>query len=299
MKRSILLSFALVLLLVAGCRIASITGPIGDFVGGGIGKLVKTAGNAVDSAVAGMEDFTPEQEYYLGRGVAASILGRYPPLGNPAADEYLNLLGQSLALHASPPHPFGGYRFLVMDSTEVNAFSAPGGFVLLTRGLISDVENEDELAAVLAHEIAHIQLKHGIDHAWFNKMIQGLKDAGNTTADTLLTSKGRGLLNTVYNNTVDNVVLTLLNKGYTNSDEQDADKEALLILQRAGYSGAALPKVLARLNSRSVARGGFGKTHPAPADRIKALDVSGTVPPNTVRQQRFSAALRGLTHERR
>ena len=105
------------------------------------------------------EDFTPDQEYYLGRGVAATLLGQYRALRTPAANEYLNLLGQSLAKYSTKPNTFGGYRFLLLDTPEINAFAAPGGLILVTRGLAQCAANEDELAAVLAHEIAHVQLR--------------------------------------------------------------------------------------------------------------------------------------------
>ena len=108
------------------------------------------------------EDLTPEQEYYIGRAVTAKVLQTYSPLDRPEANAYLNLLGQSLAIFSECPETFGGYHFLLLDSDEVNAFAAPGGLIMVTRGMLSCCENEDELAAVLAHEICHVEKRHGV-----------------------------------------------------------------------------------------------------------------------------------------
>ncbi|RPJ39713.1 MAG: peptidase M48, partial [Planctomycetaceae bacterium] len=108
------------------------------------------------------QDLTPEQEYYVGRAVAAQVLQSYPPLDRPQANEYLNLLGQSLAIFSERPETFGGYHFLLLDSDEINAFAAPGGLILVSRGMLRCCQSEDELAAVLAHEICHVEQKHGL-----------------------------------------------------------------------------------------------------------------------------------------
>ncbi len=72
------------------------------------------------------------------------------------------MLGQSLVIFSDRPETFGGYHFLLLDSNEINAFAAPGGLILVTRGMLQCCANEDELAAVLAHEIAHVEKKHGL-----------------------------------------------------------------------------------------------------------------------------------------
>jgi predicted Zn-dependent protease len=76
------------------------------------------------------EDITPQQEYYIGRTVGARILQKYKPYDNPAANRYVNTLGQTLAQASDLPETYGGYHFLIQDSDEINAFAAPGGFIL-------------------------------------------------------------------------------------------------------------------------------------------------------------------------
>ena len=290
-QRFIYLLFILVIL--TGCKVADLANPLGSHLSGPLGGLVRDTGKTADVLVEGHTELTPEQEYYLGRGVAAAILRHYTPLYNAGANEYLNLLGQSLALHATGVTPVTGYFFMLLDSPDANAFSAPGGFVLITRGLLSALESEEELAAVLAHEIAHVQLRHGVDQIEFNRRMASYEEASSTASGKVLSSKVRSLMNQVYSDSVDSVVNTLLNKGYTSSDETAADSAGLSILDAAGYSRAALAKALSRLEARSVARGGFSGTHPALAERIAVLD-SGPIAENPVRQERFEAALRGL-----
>ena len=75
------------------------------------------------------------------------------------------------------PETFGGYHFLILDSDEINAFAAPGGFIFVTRGLLRCCKHEDAAAAVLAHEIGHVELRHGL---------QAIKKSRITTALTTL-----------------------------------------------------------------------------------------------------------------
>ncbi|MCG8618015.1 MAG: peptidase M48, partial [Desulfobacterales bacterium] len=68
------------------------------------------------------ESFTPEQEYYMGRTISAMVLDKYPAFDNGPANDYVNLVGQTLAAASDRPDTFGGYRFQIQDSDEINAF---------------------------------------------------------------------------------------------------------------------------------------------------------------------------------
>ncbi len=118
---------------------------------------------ASKSSTAEQTEFTPEQEYYIGRAVAANILATRKVYDNKAATDYLNVFERSLAIYSDRPETFGGYHVLIMDSDEINAFSAPGGLILVSRGLLRCAQNEDEVAAILAHETSHVVLKHGLN----------------------------------------------------------------------------------------------------------------------------------------
>ncbi|MCL2123465.1 MAG: M48 family metalloprotease [Desulfovibrionaceae bacterium] len=266
-----------------------------------VSGCVSPAGTAINIASATVqaaptlaksaEDFSPEQEYYLGRGVTATMLGRYRPLRAPAANDYLNLLGQSLARYSTMPNTYGGYHFLLLDSSEINAFAAPGGLILVTRGLVQCAHNEDELAAVLAHEIAHVQLRHGVGSIKQARKTEALMTLGSIAASAAPSPVSLSSLNSLFGGAINDMVQTMAVNGYSRGAELEADQAALAILRGAGYPEAALASMLRNMSARVTPGAGFGKTHPSPADRLKALGVSGSVSANPVRQERFQAAL--------
>ncbi len=240
------------------------------------------------------QDLTPEQEYYIGRAVAATVFETYPPLDAPEANAYLNLLGQSLAVFSERPETFGGYHFLLLDSDEVNAFAAPGGLILVTRGMLRCCESEDELAAVLAHEICHVQEKHGL---------RAIKQGRLTEAFTIIAAESAkqmgseelASLTREFESSVGDVVMTLTTSGYSRNQERDADAAAVRLLQRAGYPKAAMITMLQRMDERLHDAGGLGfaKTHPSAASRVDALrpGIGDTPEPDAARQQRFAKAM--------
>ncbi|MGE5294821.1 MAG: M48 family metalloprotease [Solirubrobacterales bacterium] len=240
------------------------------------------------------QDLTPEQEYYIGRAVAAKVFQTYPPLDRAQANDYLNVLGQSLVIFSDRPETFGGYHFILLDSNEINAFAAPGGLILVTRGLVQCCQNEDELAAVLAHEIAHVEKKHGLT---------AIKSARLTSALTILGAEGAkqlagdDLAQVVgdFEGSVGDVVKTLTVSGYSQKQERSADDGAVEILRRAGYPGTALITMLQRMDQRlGSTGGGFGDTHPSAQSRIDSVssEIVGTsVAASPARQQRFAKAM--------
>ena len=120
-------------------------------------------GNAATAMREVAKDLSPEQEYYIGRSVGAMVLRQYEVLDKPAVNRYLNILGQGLAQFSDRPEIYSGYRFLALDSLEINAFATPGGHILVSRGLLACARSEDELAAILAHEIVHVAHRHGVN----------------------------------------------------------------------------------------------------------------------------------------
>jgi len=271
-----------------GAQIAQAAGVITSDQAGSITR----AGQAVEKT---WQDLTPEQEYYIGRAVAAQVLQTYPPLDRPQANEYLNLLGQSLAVFSTRPETFGGYHFLLLDSDEINAFAAPGGLILVTRGMLRCCQNEDELAAVLAHEICHVEKKHGLSAIKQSRLTEAFsiiaaESAKQSGSEELVS------LTREFEGSVGDVVKTLTTSGYSRAQERDADAAAVRLLRRAGYPEAAMITMLERMDERLTDAGGFGfaKTHPSAKSRA---DVLRLVTPSTpsaseaTRQQRFTAAI--------
>lgn len=241
------------------------------------------------------QDLTPEQEYYIGRAVAAQVFQTYPPLDRPQANAYLNLLGQSLVIFSDRPETFGGYHFLLLDSDEVNAFAAPGGLILVTRGMLRCCEGEDELAAVLAHEIGHVEKKHGLSSIQQGRLTEALTVVAAESAKQL-GSEELASLTRQFEASVSDVVMTLTTSGYSRTQERDADAAAVRLLRGAGYPETAMITMLQRMHERLTDAGGLGfaKTHPSAKSRADALRTTvkeAESAPDAVRQQRFVAAM--------
>ncbi|MHC1790086.1 M48 family metallopeptidase [Solidesulfovibrio sp.] len=302
MKPRILVACAALLLAVLtlfGCRnpegLSQALGSLGVSVGGApIGDYAASAVKGVSAVAHASEDFNPAQEYYIGRAVGASLLGKYRPYGNAAANAYVNEVGQSLAMFSDMPQTYGGYHFLILDSAEINAFAAPGGLIFITRGMLRCCAGENALAAVLAHEIAHVQNKDAL---------RAIKRARTTEALAIIGGEavkhaGGGQLSQLTNifaDSIGDIMTTMVNNGYSRTLEYQADKTAVTILTRTGYNAAGLPAMLAEMQKRLTPGGAdFAKTHPNPGDRITELaNLARVAEINepAVRAARFKAAL--------
>jgi predicted Zn-dependent protease len=243
---------------------------------------------STDAVAKTQEEFTPEQEYYIGRSVAAVILNKYPPYTNQPANEYLNLIGQTLAQVSDMPEIFRGYRVLVLNSDEINAFATPGGHIFITKGLLRCCRTEDAVAAVLAHEIGHIQLKHGI---------QAIKKARVADAlNTIVTEIGGDKLAETFGGAIADIT-NMISNGYSRSFEFAADDAAQTILRRLGYDPNGLVEMLMIMEKKlKPGDAGFAKTHPAPQDRIDEVQRKVGVKYSPVltpkaRQARFMKAV--------
>jgi len=280
-------------LLLTGC--AAVT-KLGTTVGVATGKISEEQKQSLDtSSEKASEKITPEQEYYIGRSVAATLLTTYKPFDQEAATRYLNLLGQSLALASTKPETFGGYHFRILDTDEINAFAAPGGLIVVSRGLIRCCRSEDALAAVLAHEVGHVEKEHGL-----NAIEKGRKTAFMTT---LAITAGKSLggsdladLTKAFEGTISDITNTMVNSGYSRTSEFEADAAAVRILRAVGYSPEGLVDMLQQMQAKlKPGSHGFGATHPAPKDRIdavrKLIGTPTTLVDPPARKQRFSAAL--------
>lgn len=224
-------------------------------------------------------ELTETEEHYLGRSVAAYMLTSYNADWHSGRTAYLNLLGAALAGYSPRPFTFGGYRFLLLDSPEVNAMACPGGLIFITRGLSDLAENEDQMAAILAHEISHVVLSHGIGAVSRAKMTAAWTTLGTESARHLGGSEARELVEN-YGDIVSEITETIVTTGYGRGSERAADSLAVHILAEAGYSPSALAQVLDRMASGSGTQG-FWKTHPSPTDRaawVRSIILAGNLP---------------------
>jgi predicted Zn-dependent protease len=283
---------AAALFVLTGCNLAGLSGALPSGLNS---EHVALAAKSVRAVSVASRSISDSEEYYVGRAVAARILATYPLLRNSRLTEYVNLVGQTVALNSEKPNTFGGYHFAVLDSAEVNAFACPGGTILITRGMLRSVRTEDELAAVLAHEVAHINHRDGIEAISKSRWTEALTIIGTEAVKTYGSSDVARLTG-IFEGSIDDVFKTLVVNGYGRGQEEDADRTSLGYLSRAGYDPHALESFLSRLTATGQgASGGILKTHPATSDRLDV--VRSNLPTSAVdpllekaRESRFSAS---------
>ncbi|MDA2920217.1 M48 family metalloprotease [Desulfobacterota bacterium AH_259_B03_O07] len=271
-----------------------LTGCAGVNIGGvGLGSVARIAEKTYQATTP----LSDEEEYYVGRAVAARILSSYPLLEDKELTEYVNLVGQTVAIHSDEPFTYGGYHFGVLDSNEMNAFACPGGMIFITKGMISSATNEDELASVLAHEVAHINNRDGASSIQKARLTE-VATLISTEAAKRYTPAELSQLVKLFEGSVDDVFKTVVVNGYSKSQEYSADKDALNYLSRAGYDPQALITFLERLIAQEQGLGGgLMKTHPAMIERLE--NVAENLPSKkgdealvNLRSKRFEKAIK-------
>jgi len=261
-----------------------------------LGTVVEHKDAIVKSGAAlrkGFSDLTPQEEYFLGRAVAAQILGQFKPLDDDGRTSYLNTFGQVLARASSHPETFGGWHFILLDTDEVNAFAAPGGFVFVTRGLYATCATEEQLAAVLAHEIGHVTLRHGLGAIKNERLTEAFTIIG-TEAVKEYSSGQLAQLTAAFEGSINDIANKMIVSGYSQGQEYSADAEAARVAWRAGYNPAGLIEFLAALDEKGKKGDkGFFSTHPLPKERlakaasaIKSDKLAGET--DAARTQRFA-----------
>jgi predicted Zn-dependent protease len=255
---------------------------------------VMKVAKGVNQIRKGFEDISESEEHFIGRAVAAQVLTRYQPLNDPALNAYAQKVAQAVALASDRPSTFKGYHVQVLDSSEVNAFAAPGGFIFVTKGLLKLVKSEDELAAVLAHEVAHVAKKHGLKTIQNSRLTSAFTILGSEAAKSY-SPQQVSQLTTAFEGAVEDVVNKLVVNGYSRDKEYEADKLGAQYAKNANYDPGALKTFLARMEKAGTgATGGMFKTHPGAAKREAEL---GSISPasgykrSSERGRRFSAAV--------
>ncbi len=253
-------------------------------------------------------EFNDLGEYYLGRALAAEHLGKLgaTDLGpNHPVSQYVNQVGQllgfaaealgeqnarervkSLPEHTLPnrPRPLAGYHFIVLDREEPNAFGGPGGVVMVTTGLLRLLESEDELAAVLSHEIVHVQRGHGVElikafmcqQAKQAQLTGPVRDLADQAGRALASMKAQGLtglsddaLGPIFA-WVNEKMQAMIDVGYPRPFELEADRIGLRYMQILGYDPNAMVRVFERLEKASPDEE-YGATHPKFEQRVKVV----------------------------
>ena len=224
------------------------------------------ARTALPHASAGFNLFSPEQDIQLGEASAEEIMRQVVVLRDERTGAYVQRLGERVAA-AAPGYKFP-YKFVVVASPEVNAFALPGGYVFVNEGAIQAARTEGELAGVLAHEIAHVSLRHGTTQA----------------SRAYLARTALGFINTVagighgdFWRVAAAACGTGANKFFLRSNraaELQADAEGARLLAEAGFDPRDMANFFERLNEREGDRDheGAASDHPDPTSRVEAID---------------------------
>lgn len=240
-------------------------------ISSGLGSLF---GNAAKVAPKSEEELSAE-ELALGPQIAGRVLGARPLWNDAAAQKRVNLIGRWVALQTSRadlPWAFG-----MIDTPEVNAFAAPGGYVLVTRGLYELLSSDSEVAAVLGHEISHCVQRDHYNVIRKQEMASMGKDVVSSKIDVGSGSPAEMFARQYVEEHGATIMLTSLDR----EAEYRADKAAEIYLARSGMNPMALYSVLQKmiaLGSKSASLEALYKTHPpldARMDRIDKRNYEG------------------------
>lgn len=223
----------------------------------------------------------------MGRSADAEVRKQYHVYDSPELQEYVNQVGQKLARNSHRPNL--SYHYTVLDSTEVNAFALPGGYIYITRGIIGYLNSEAELGAVLGHETGHVTARHSV---------QQISAATAANIVVQVTSVFVPGMNTVAGSSVTNLLGNALLSGYGREHELEADHLGAVYLARTGYDPQAMVEVLGVLKNQELfdaeiakqegrqphAYHGLFATHPDNDTRLKQVvgEAQSLASPNSM-----------------
>ena len=245
-------------------------GLLGSLTGGALGGAGDAALDVADAAIGKSEEEILAEELALGPELAGRILGAAPLWREPAAQQRVNLVGRWIASQTTRPEL--PWTFAVIDSPEVNAFAAPGGYVLVTRGMYELLASDAEVAAVLGHEISHVVQR---DH--YNVIHkQQVTRAG---IDVAARQVGTGNLAEQYaKDYAAKFGAKALLAGLDRDAEFRSDQAAEVYLVRSGFNPLALYAVLQKMTAfgtESASLAQLYRTHPPLDDRLDQMDRGG------------------------
>jgi len=186
----------------------------------------------------------------------------------PAVVDYVQRVGQRVAAEADRDLP---YAFTVINNSVPNAWALPGGKIAVNRGLLTEMDSEAELAAVLGHEVVHAAARHGAQRQSRQVLLQGAIMAGGLAVGA---STDRSEYTAVAI-LAGGLGAQLISARYSREAEREADRFGMIYMHRAGYDPAAaveLQKTFVRLSKKSGGSGGFAQglfaSHPPSQERV-------------------------------
>ncbi|MZG29456.1 MAG: M48 family metalloprotease [Nitrospinae bacterium] len=221
-------------------------------------KILKQSVNTLQA----LQPIAFEEEKAIGGRLAVEVFNRYGgPYNDPELVRYINLVGRAVADVSNRPDI--DYHFAILNTEYPNAFATPGGYVFVSIGLLRMIENEAQLAGVLAHEVAHISQKHALKTLERSRSLQGVSALTLTVMD-----ENPGM----FDKLIDEVSNVLFTKGLDKNLEFEADKYGREFAYRMGYYPGGLQSFILKLGkSRAGNKSIFMSTHPSAGERYNIL----------------------------
>ena len=248
------------------------SGQSGGLIGLGdsLGIFDKKTSKILQQSVNTLKSLQPiayEEEKAIGGRLAVEVFNRYGgAYDDPELLRYINLVGQAVADVSSRPDI--DYHFAIVNTEFPNAFATPGGYVFVSIGLLRMIENEAELAGVLAHEVAHIARKHALQTLERSRSLQGFSSLTLTVMD-----KDPEL----FDKLIDEFSNVLFTKGLDKNLEFEADKYGREFAYRTGYYPGGLERFIQKLEVSKKNQGSiFSSTHPTSKERFNLLQKSAS-----------------------
>ncbi|HRK30245.1 MAG TPA: M48 family metalloprotease, partial [Tepidisphaeraceae bacterium] len=254
-------------------------GALSDVVAGATGGSQSKEAQLFAAGAKGVEAMTlsDQRAKEIGESVAVAVINQ-PDMRlstDDALNAYVTKVGLTVASVSDRTDI--NYTFGVLESAKPNALSMPGGYIFITRGALLSMQDESELAGVLAHEVGHICKQHGKNALKAVKGTEALVQAA--TADEEL-QQLRGVVD---------ASVKELTKPFGQGEENSADAEAVKILKLAGYDPNGLARFLSRMSQKSSAGGINMSTHPVTADRITRITAAAGGTSGVTLKERFAA----------
>jgi beta-barrel assembly-enhancing protease len=215
----------------------------------------------------GFNLFSAAQDQEIGKQSADAAEQQLPILHDQSIEAYVDRIGERLA--AVAPGERFNYQFKVVNASDINAFALPGGYMYVNRGLIEAAQNEGQLAGVMAHEMAHVALRHGTSQAskaYLGQaglgLLGGLIGKDDRSTEQRIAALGGFGLNALF-------------LKFSRSAEEQADVTGAQMMAAAGYDPADMVKffdILASEQNRNPSKvEQFFSSHPAPANRAARI----------------------------
>jgi predicted Zn-dependent protease len=227
---------------------------------------LKRAANKAQDVQKKLEPMSVEEEQEVGREVAAKLIAALHLYKDEALTRYVSMVGETVA--AQSERQDIKYHFAVLDSNDINAFSAPGGYIFITKGAVRLCEDESELAGVLAHEVGHVAGKHVLKIVERDKALRvGMDESkAHVPGSDYLNRMSQGIL------------VKIIDQGLAPADEYDADQRGMKYAHAAGYPATGLSRFLTKLD-QATQQGGksfWTRTHPPVSERNPRLQSAIT-----------------------